>query len=55
MLDQLFIECQPAHIQLRAGAEISPDERDLLRATRVREAFQNLPKLGFDRFELSAL
>jgi protein arginine kinase len=42
LVNQLFIFSQPAHLQIRAGREIAPAERDVLRADFVRE---HLPAL----------
>ena len=51
LLDRLFIESQPGHVQIAAGQEISPDERDRHRATQIRNAFRKLPLLDFDKFQ----
>lgn len=42
-LDTLLNEAKPAHMEERAGRELSPAERDEVRATLVREAFQLVP------------
>jgi len=47
-IDRLFIECQPGHIQYAAKEGIAPDERDIARATTLREEFGKLPALSFD-------
>lgn len=47
-VDRLFIETQPGHIQYTAHAEIEPQERDQVRATRIREHFAGLPALDFN-------
>jgi protein arginine kinase len=36
-INELFIQIQPAHLQLREGAELSDDERDAARAELIRE------------------
>ncbi|MGB0372485.1 MAG: protein arginine kinase [Opitutales bacterium] len=51
LLDRLFIESQPGHVQIAAGHEISPDERDRHRATQIRVAFRKLPLLDFDKIQ----
>lgn len=48
-IDRLFIECQPGHIQHSAGEGIEPDARDLSRADKLREEFNQLPSLDFDK------
>ncbi|MFP4069267.1 MAG: protein arginine kinase [Verrucomicrobiota bacterium] len=48
-VDRLFIECQPGHIQYAANAGIAPEERDITRATKLREEFGKLPALDFDK------
>ncbi|MEM1222930.1 MAG: protein arginine kinase [Verrucomicrobiota bacterium] len=48
VIDRLFIECQPGHVQYAAKTGIRPEERDLDRANKLREQFQQLPPLNFD-------
>lgn len=48
LVDRLFIECQPGHVQFKANKEIEPNQRDVLRATFIREAFTKLPEPSFD-------
>jgi protein arginine kinase len=36
-INELFILTQPAHLQKRAGGELKPEERDVLRADIIRE------------------
>ncbi|MCA8940246.1 MAG: ATP--guanido phosphotransferase, partial [Planctomycetes bacterium] len=36
-LNELFIICQPAHLQKREGKSLTPEERDVLRASIIRE------------------
>ena len=52
LVDRLFIECQPGHIQFNANKEIEPNQRDVLRATYMREAFTKLPEPSFDHITL---
>jgi protein arginine kinase len=42
ILDMLLLEIQPAHLQLRAGRELSPEERDVLRAEITRERLHSI-------------
>lgn len=42
VLDMLLLEIQPAHLQLRAGRELSPDDRDVLRAEITRQRLQSI-------------
>jgi protein arginine kinase len=42
LLDMLLLEIQPAHLQLRANRELSPEERDVLRAEITRERLQTI-------------
>lgn len=48
-VDRLFIECQPGHVQYAAKEGIAPEARDLARADKMREEFNNLPPLDFDK------
>jgi protein arginine kinase len=48
-VDRLFIECQPGHIQYAASSGIAPEDRDVLRAAKLREEFGKLPALNFDK------
>ena len=50
LVDRLFIECQPGHIQFNANKEIEPNQRDVLRASLLRDAFADLPEPTFDHF-----
>jgi protein arginine kinase len=42
LLDMLLLEIQPAHLQLRAARELTPDERDVRRAEITRARLQSL-------------
>ena len=42
VIDELFIETQPAHLQLHAARELSPEERDVLRAEITRSRLQSI-------------
>lgn len=39
-VNELFLNVQPAHLQIRAGRELSPEERDTERATLIRETLK---------------
>jgi protein arginine kinase len=42
ILDLLLLEIQPAHLQLRAQRELSPEERDEMRAEITRQRLQHI-------------
>ncbi len=42
VLDMLLLEIQPAHLQLEAARELSPEERDILRAEITRQRLQSI-------------
>jgi protein arginine kinase len=47
-VDRLFIEAQPGHVLHAAGREtLDSNERDILRATRLRAEFAAFPALDF--------
>ncbi|MCB1225663.1 MAG: protein arginine kinase [Verrucomicrobiales bacterium] len=43
VLDQLLLDIQPAHLQLAAEKELTPEERDLSRAEITRARLQSVP------------
>jgi protein arginine kinase len=43
LLESLFLEIQPAHLQYAAGKELVVSERDYLRADALRERLNNIP------------
>jgi protein arginine kinase len=47
IIDHLMLEMQPGHLQVRAKATVSPQERDMLRGKLLREVFQEMPPLNF--------
>ena len=47
MIDRLFIEAQPGHLQHAQKGKFDPNERDLLRAARLRAEFANLAQPSF--------
>lgn len=42
IIDMLLLEIQPAHLQMRAGRELSPEERDVLRAEITRQRLHSI-------------
>ena len=44
IVDRLFIECQPGHIQHHAGKSIDTSERDAYRSEYLRKQFENVDK-----------
>jgi protein arginine kinase len=51
VIDVLFMEIQPAHLQIRAERKLSAEERDVMRAEIMRDQLKSLPEPG--RFEVS--
>ncbi len=47
LIDRLFIDSQPGHIQYNAHGDIEPSRRDALRADLMRTHFNTLPPLNF--------
>lgn len=47
IIDRLFIEAQPGHLQHVQKGELEPGQRDLLRAGRLRAEFANFPPPNF--------
>jgi protein arginine kinase len=47
LVDRLFIECQPGHVQHAAKGAFEPGQRDLLRADRLRTEFAKIPAPDF--------
>jgi protein arginine kinase len=47
IVDRLFIECQPGHVQHAAKGAFDPSQRDVLRAARLRSEFAKLPAPDF--------
>lgn len=47
LVDRLFIECQPGHVQHAAKGAFDPAQRDVLRADRLRGEFAKLPPPDF--------
>ncbi len=44
IVDRMFIECQPGHIQYHAGKAIDSNERDAFRSEYLRKQFENIEK-----------
>lgn len=42
IVDRMFIECQPGHVQYHAGKEIDSGARDAFRAEHMRKQFENV-------------
>jgi protein arginine kinase len=53
VIDRLFIECQPAHIQYFHQGNAESSLRDVQRATVLRAEFRKLPLPDFDNFKFS--
>jgi protein arginine kinase len=49
IVDRLFIECQPGHVQHAAKGAFDPSQRDVLRAARLRTEFAKLVAPDFTR------
>lgn len=47
LVDRLFIECQPGHIQHAAQGAFEPTQRDVLRAVRLRSEFAKVTAPDF--------
>jgi len=47
VIDRLFIECQPAHVQHVAKGSFDPGQRDVLRAVHLRGEFAKMPTPDF--------
>jgi protein arginine kinase len=48
LIDRLFIEAQPGHLQHAQKVEFDPNQRDVLRAARLRTEFAGLPRPDFN-------
>ncbi len=46
VIDILFMEIQPAHLQIRAGRKLGAEERDILRAEIMRDQLKTLSEPG---------
>ncbi|MFZ4764552.1 MAG: protein arginine kinase [Roseimicrobium sp.] len=51
IMDILLLEIQPAHLQLQAGRDLAPEERDARRAAITRQRLQSVPLPGNVSFE----
>ena len=47
VVDRLFIECQPGHVQHAAKGSFEPSQRDVLRAEKLRAEFAKMPSPDF--------
>ena len=52
LVDPLFIECQPGHVQYMKNKEIEPTKRDVIRASLLRQKFSKIPQPAFDHLKL---
>jgi protein arginine kinase len=48
IIDRLFIEAQPGHLQHSQKGEFEPGQRDVLRAARLRSEFANFTRPDFN-------
>ena len=48
VIDRLFIEAQPGHLQHAQKGEFEPAQRDMLRAARLRSEFANFARPDFN-------
>ena len=48
MIDRLFIEAQPGHLQHSQKGEFEPAQRDMLRAQRLRSEFAGFVRPDFN-------
>lgn len=53
IVDRMFIECQPGHVQYHAGEAIESAERDAFRAAYLRKQFAGVEKPNFSPPERS--
>ncbi len=53
VVDRMFIECQPGHVQYHAGTEIESSARDEFRAAYMRKQFENVARPLFNLHETS--
>ena len=44
VVDELFIVTEPGHIQFKEAKKMSPEERDIMRATQLRERLEGMAK-----------
>lgn len=49
VIDRLFIECQPGHVQHAAAGPFEPGQRDVMRAGRLRTEFAKVPAPDFNQ------
>lgn len=47
-VDRLFIECQPGHVQFAAQEGIEPEQRDIVRASALRNDFAAVGPLSYE-------
>lgn len=54
LIDRMMMEIQPGHVQCTADRDIEVEERDAIRAEKMREQFATFPALNFSRIEPQA-
>ena len=52
VIDRLFIEAQPGHVEYHSKQKCSTGQRDELRATMIRAALEKFPHPSFAKFNL---
>lgn len=50
-IDRMMMEIQPGHVQCITDRDIEPEQRDEIRAEKMREQFASFPALSFNRIE----
>ncbi|OIR05283.1 putative ATP:guanido phosphotransferase [mine drainage metagenome] len=53
VVDRLFIEAQPGHLQYAQKGTFEPAQRDILRANRLRNEFWSFPRPDYEHVSLS--
>jgi len=51
-IDQLLLSIQPAHLQISNGGRLSPEERDFIRAEKVRSIVKTIGEPDFSNIQL---
>lgn len=51
IVDRMFIECQPGHVQYHAGRDLESGARDAFRAEYMRKQFENVERPIFNLHE----
>lgn len=53
IVDRLFIECQPGHVQYAHKHQVDSDKRDAIRAEFLREEFAKMPPPNFKKASIA--